>query len=72
MEKFILFAVNNRLSIIGMMLGLALGYAHWYYWGCYWGTYPLSSECWVNCLGGMLFGGFVGSLCSKDNNPGQT
>lgn len=66
MGNFTLFISNNKFATLGMILGLTLGYLHWYHVGCYWGTYPLSSECWVNCVAGLLFGGFIGSLCAKD------
>lgn len=45
-----LFLKQNRKVLLGMLVAVALGYIHWYYWGCYWGTYPMSSECWVNCI----------------------
>lgn len=60
-----LFFKNNMKVLIGMLLGLILGYIHWYYWGCYWGTYPMSSECWVNCAFGLLFGGFIVSITKE-------
>jgi uncharacterized membrane-anchored protein YhcB (DUF1043 family) len=66
MKKFFtLFITDNKFASLGMVLGLILGYLHWYYFGCYWGTYPMSSECWVNCVAGLLFGGFIGSLRTR-------
>lgn len=59
------FIKLNIKTLLGMFMGLVLGYIHWYYWGCYWGVYPMSSECWVNCLMGTLFGGFIVSLMDK-------
>lgn len=59
------FIKTNDKVLIGMFSGLVLGYVHWYYWGCCWGTFPMSSECWFNCLIGLLFGGFVASLIAN-------
>lgn len=65
-NKLACFITHNKGALLGMSLGLVLGYLHWYYFGCYWGIYPMSSECWVNCLAGFFFGGFAGSLFAKD------
>lgn len=62
METIKLLLTNNKIVLIGMILGLILAYIHWYYWGCYWGTYPFSSECFVNCVYGILTGGFLTSI----------
>lgn len=62
MKKLLLFVSNNKIVLLGVFLGLVLGHLHWYYFGCYWGNYPLSSEWWVNCTFGAVFGGFVTSM----------
>ncbi|MDU1891404.1 MAG: hypothetical protein E6767_12015 [Dysgonomonas sp.] len=67
MRKLILFIRLNARVLIGLTIGLVLGYLHWYYFGYSWGTYPLSAECWVNCVAGATFGGFVMSLSDKKN-----
>lgn len=59
------FLSVNKKALIGMVSGFIIGYLYWYFWGCYWGVYPLSAECWVNCLAGLLFGGFIGSLMNE-------
>ena len=65
MKKVLLFLQLNLKVLIGVAVGLALGYLHWYNYACYWGTYPMSSECWVNCLLGAAFGGFIMSLFDR-------
>ena len=64
--KLYLFMCNNKWVILCMILGNVLAYFLWSNFGIYWGTYPLSSECWVNCLYGCLGGGLVGCLLSKN------
>lgn len=59
------FIIINRIILLGMISGLGLGYIHWYYWGCYWGTYPLSSECFTNCIYGILTGGLFSSILTS-------
>jgi len=62
---FFLFLKRNKTSFLGMMLGLAAGYFYWLYYGIYDGTFGFSSEWWANCVYGLLFGGFIGSLFGK-------
>ena len=52
-------------SFLGMALGLIAGYFYWQYYGIYDGTFGFSSEWWVNCVYGLLFGGLIGSLIRK-------
>ena len=59
------FIYNNKWIIFCMLIGTILAYFFWLEFGVYWGTYPLSSECWVNCLYGCLMGGMVGSFLSN-------
>lgn len=67
MKKLYYFVAVNIKTLFGILAGVIIGYTHWYYWGCYWGTYPLSSECWMHCITGLLFGGFIGSLLQSKN-----
>lgn len=60
------FLQHNLKILTGMIIGLAIGFIHWYLWGYTWGTYPMSSECWFNCIIGSLFGGFI--ICLIDEN----
>ena len=66
--KLYLFMSNNKWVILCMVIGSILAYFSWSNFGIYWGSYPLSSECWVNCLYGCLVGGLVGCLLSKTKN----
>lgn len=66
-KTMIQFISINKKILVGMLIGIMLGYIHWYYWGCYWGVCPMSSECWMNCLIGTLFGGFIVSLADGEN-----
>ncbi len=59
------FFTQNRHVLLGLFSGLVLGYAYWSCFGIYWGTYPLSSEWWVNCAFGGLFGGLVGTFIGR-------
>jgi hypothetical protein len=52
----------NYKPMAGLLAGSLVGYLHWYYFGMQWGTAPLSSECWVNCIYGSLFGGLITCL----------
>ena len=65
----LLFVSNNKIVLLGLLIGFVLGYLHWYHFGCCWGTYPLSSEWWVNCASGSLFGGFIASMLKESNVP---
>lgn len=60
-----MFILKNKYALVGMSIGLLAGYLYWYFYSCYWGTYPLSSECWVNCAYGSVFGGFFATLLKK-------
>ncbi|MFA7583450.1 MAG: hypothetical protein WCZ46_07900 [Proteiniphilum sp.] len=72
MKTVVLFLKKNILSLLGMVLGLLGGYCYWFYFGIYDGTSWLSSELWVNCLYGMLFGGLIGSyLATMDKKQKQ-
>ena len=62
MKTVLLVLRQNRKVFAGMIIGSILGYLYWYYFACYWGTYPMSSECWTNCLFGATIGGFMMSL----------
>lgn len=59
------FIYLNCKVFLGVVLGLLLGYIYWHNFGLVWGTLPLSSEWWVNCVYGGLFGGLIGSFFSK-------
>jgi hypothetical protein len=61
---FLFLRINYEI-LAGMILGCIAGYFYWEWFGIMWGNYSLSSECWVNCLYGSLFGGFIASLFSK-------
>ena len=65
MKIFISFLRENSTVIVLIVLGILIGYFYWYNWGIYYGTLPLSSECWVNCTYGELFGGLVGSFVTQ-------
>lgn len=64
MEKIRLLIKTNIAPLVGMIIGLPCGYLYWYLYGIYDGTFYLSSEWWVNCVYGLLFGGLIGSLFS--------
>ena len=61
-EQIVSFIRINKKVLIGMLAGATIAYLYWLNYSIYWGTYPLSSECWVNCIYGFLFGGLIGSL----------
>jgi len=61
-EQIVSFIRINKKVLIGMLTGAIIAYLYWLNYSIYWGTYPLSSECWVNCIYGFLFGGLIGSL----------
>ncbi|KKB53069.1 hypothetical protein HMPREF1212_01231 [Parabacteroides sp. HGS0025] len=61
-EQIVFFIRINKKVLIGMLTGAIIAYLYWLNYSIYWGTYPLSSECWVNCIYGFLFGGLIGSL----------
>lgn len=65
MKIFISFLRANSTVIVLIVLGILIGYFYWYNWGIYYGTLPLSSECWVNCTYGGLFGGLVGTFIKQ-------
>lgn len=65
MRPIFLFFSKNRIPLIGMVLGVIAGYLYWQHYGIYDGTFGFSSEWWVNCVYGLLFGGFFGSLVRK-------
>ncbi len=56
------------MILISMLCGSILGFIYWYYCGCYWGVFPLSSECWANCVLGGILGGFVASVHEENKN----
>ncbi|MPM77095.1 hypothetical protein SDC9_124095 [bioreactor metagenome] len=62
LKKIVQFIHQNKTTLTGMFLGAVLAYIYWINWGIYYGTYPLSSECWVNCIYGNLFGGLLACL----------
>ena len=66
MKTVILFLRRNMTSFLGMTLGLIAGYLYRLYYGIYDGTLGFSSEWWANCVYGLLFGGFIGSLMRKE------
>ncbi len=65
--KLRLFIKKNRFTILSMIIGVIVAYFYWLHVGMYWGTYPLSSECWVNCVYGCLFGGLIYCIFLKKN-----
>ncbi len=56
---------NNLLTVAGIISGLIIGYVYWYDIACYNGQYPLSGECWVNCVFGGITGGFISTLFNE-------
>lgn len=60
-----LFLRTNQYILISIACGILLGYLYWDNYGILWGGYPLSSECWVNCVYGGLIGGLIGSIFRK-------
>jgi hypothetical protein len=62
MRQAFFFLLVNCKSLLGVILCGTAGFLCWQLFGFQWGTYPLSSECWVNCVYGGLFGGLIGSL----------
>lgn len=62
LAKIIAFVTINKAPLIGMLIGTIAAYFYWLEIGIYYGSYPMSSECWVNCVYGGLFGGFIGCL----------
>jgi hypothetical protein len=65
LKKALKFIHQNKNALTGMTVGSVLAFLYWWHFGIYWGVYPLSSECWVNCVYGCLFGGLVGSILSN-------
>lgn len=63
--RVISFLRNNKYTVLGMVIGTVAAYFYWNNIGIFWGTYPLSSECWVNCIYGALFGALIGCLFSE-------
>lgn len=61
-----LFLKQNRFVFLGILFGLIAGYMYWLHCGIYDGTSAFSSECWTNCVYGILFGGLSGCLIKKD------
>lgn len=66
MMNFLRLIFWNYKILLCCLLGLFLGYGFWCFFNIQWGAYPLSSECWVNCVYGCLFGGLIGSLFFQD------
>ncbi|WP_321480695.1 hypothetical protein [uncultured Bacteroides sp.] len=62
-----MFLRENVIVLFGMFLGVLAGYFYWLRFGIYWGSYPLSSECWTNCVYGCLVGGFISCFVKGDN-----
>lgn len=58
------FFKQNRTVFLSMFLGFIAGYIYWVHFGIYDGTSAFSSEWWVNCVYGLLFGGLTGSFVS--------
>lgn len=65
MRRLLYFFRLNYMTLLGMFIGLGLGFMYWWKFGMLWGVLPLSSECWVNCIYGLLFGGLIGSVLSN-------
>lgn len=65
MKPIMQFILQNKITLLGMLAGLIIAYFYWLNYGIYWGTYPLSSECWINCVYGILVGGFLSSLLTR-------
>lgn len=60
--KLLSFICLNRWALIGMLIGAVVAYFYWMHYAIYWGTYSYSSEWWVNCIYGCLFGELTGCL----------
>lgn len=60
------FLYENKIIILSMVIGAIVAYFYWKYFGIYWGTYPLSSECWVNCIYGGLFSALLSCIFLKE------
>lgn len=56
------FVKNNKVVLLSVLAGVVVACFYWLNYGIYWGTYPLSSECWVNCIYGGLIGGFISTM----------
>lgn len=65
MRQALYFLFLNRRAFLGLIIGSVLGFFFWQTIGFQWGAYPLSSECWVNCVYGALFGGLIGNVFEK-------
>lgn len=60
-----MFIKQNSIILLCAIAGNIMGYYYWDTFGIYYGTLPLSSECWVNCIYGTLFGGLLGTLIKR-------
>jgi len=66
MKEFILTFIRiNYKALTGITIGCILGYLFWDSFGIGYGTYPLSSECWANCVYGGLVGGLIVTLITQ-------
>lgn len=68
MRRFIL---NNRLTLVGVVLGLLGGYLYYHFVGCASGTCPITSKplnstLYAALLGGLLFNAFQKTPKSKE------
>lgn len=66
LKKLLSFVGCNKSALLGILAGSLLAYFYWLYFGIYCETYPLSSECWKNCIYGSLLGGLIGCLFSGE------
>jgi hypothetical protein len=63
--KMVISLLKKHMVVVGVISGAIIAYCYWLHFGIYWGTYPLSSECWVNCIYGCLIGGLAGCIISE-------
>ncbi len=66
MRRFIL---NNRLTLVGVVLGLMGGYLYYHFVGCASGTCPITSKPLNSTLYGALLGGLLFNAFQKTPNP---
>ena len=68
MKLLLLFIFRNKATLTSVVIGLIVAYFYWPNYATYWGTYPFSSECWANCIYGILIGGFLGSFLFRKSS----
>ncbi len=59
------FIVNNKLTIIGVIVGAICGYGYFYFIGCASGTCAITSKPMNSTLYGALMGGLLFNMFKK-------